>query len=64
MMRSEMKEYKKCSDITEDECYCGGRNCGSCMYAWPGNAAIDLMKTDCDGTESNICRKCKVSDVM
>ena len=59
MTKSEMKAYKLTSEVTMDECYVGGKYCSSCMYAFPGNIAIDLAKTDCNGTEPNICTCCK-----
>ena len=54
-----MEKYRKTSEIDISECYMGTKDCGSCMYAFPGNYALDLMETDCDGTEKDVCRMCK-----
>ena len=54
-----MKKYKKTSEVNTSECYTGTKDCGSCMYAFPGYYALDLTSTDCDGTEKDICMKCK-----
>lgn len=59
MDRTDMKKYREISEIDISECYMGTKDCGSCMYAFPGNYALDLMETDCDGTEKDICRMCK-----
>lgn len=59
MTRSEMKNYKLCSEVTPSECYIGGCDCSSCMYAFPGNAALDLMQTDVTANTPDICRKCR-----
>ena len=26
------EEYKETKDVTEEECYAGGKHCASCMY--------------------------------
>ena len=59
MTRSEMQNYKLCSEVTPSECYIGGCDCTSCMYAFPGNKALDLMQTDVTADTPNICRKCR-----
>lgn len=59
MNRTDMEKYRKTSEIDISECYMGTKDCGSCAYAFPGNYALDLMETDCDGTEKDVCRKCK-----
>ena len=59
MDRNDMKKYKKTSEVNTSECYTGTKDCGSCMYAFPGSYALDLTSTDCDGTEKDICMKCK-----
>ena len=28
----------------------------SMKYAFPGNVALDVIDTDCDGTEKDVCR--------
>jgi len=58
MTRQEMKKYKLCSEVKENECYIGGCDCSSCMYAFPGNKALDLMQTDVTADTPNICKKC------
>ena len=59
MNRVDMEKYRLASDIDISECYMGTKNCSSCMYAFPGSYALDLIDTDCDGSEKDICRKCK-----
>ena len=58
MKKTEMKEYKLCSKVTPEECYIGGCDCSSCMYAFPGNKALDLMQTDVTADTPNVCMKC------
>lgn len=59
MTKSEMSAYKLTSEVTPDECYTGGKHCSSCMYAFPGNVAVDLMETDVTPETPDICRCCK-----
>lgn len=59
MDSKDMEKYKRTSEVDVPECYTGTKDCGSCMYAFPGNYAIDLTSTDCDGTKKDICMKCK-----
>lgn len=58
MTKSEMKNYKLCSEVTLSECYIGGCNCSSCMYAFPGDEALDLMQTDVTSDTPSICKMC------
>lgn len=65
MTRREMAEYKKCSEVTKEECCMGGHYCTGCMYAFPGSAALDLMDTDVCCTDPDVCtmaRKQKEED--
>lgn len=58
MTKEGMKKYKLCSKVTPEECYIGGCDCSSCMYAFPGNVALDLMQTDVTADTPDVCRKC------
>lgn len=59
MKREDMRKYKNTTEVTFAECYLGNKQCASCMHAFPGNHALDMMDTDCDGTEKDVCRMCK-----
>ena len=59
MNKQDMEKYKIASDVTTSECYMGTKDCGSCMHAFPGSYSLDLISTDCDGSEKNICMMCK-----
>ena len=59
MDREDMRKYKRASEVSASECYTGTKDCSSCMHAFPGSHALDLMNTDCDGSEADVCRMCK-----
>ena len=58
----DMKEYyenfKKCSEVSNHECYTGEKKecgCYSCMYCFPGHYSVSVKNYD----HGNICKCCK-----
>lgn len=60
MNKQDMEKYKIASEVTTSECYTGTKDCASCMHAFPGSYSLDMIVTDCDGSEKDICMMCKI----
>jgi hypothetical protein len=62
MNKEDLRKYKRVTDVTREECYIGSRECSSCMHAFPGNHAVDLMHTDVTPDCPSVCLMCKKTD--
>lgn len=62
MNKEDMKQYKRVTEVTREECYMGTRECNSCMHAFPGHYAVDCMKTDVTPDTPSVCLTRKKTD--
>lgn len=54
------KKYKSCRDVTKDECYIGGKNCGTCMYRDNTRDKEGFRRSDYDSSDYyDWCTACK-----
>lgn len=40
------RKYKEIRNVSDHECYCGGKNCSSCMHCFPGRYAVYVENYD------------------